>query len=137
MLYKFLFPVYQSLGVSFILFLARVGFGTMFLTHGLQKMANFSALSNSFPGVMGMGSKLSLCMAIFAEVFCTLGFITGFLYRLSMIPMIVTMIVAVFTIHANDPLATKELAILYLMIFIIMYIAGPGAIAVDYYFVKR
>ncbi len=137
MLYKFLFPVYQSLGLSFLLFLARIGFGTMFLTHGLQKMANFSALSNTFPSVMGMGSKLSLCMAIFAEVFCTLGFVTGFLYRLSMIPMIVTMIVAVFTIHANDPLATKELALLYLMIFIIMYIAGPGSIAVDYYFARR
>ena len=137
MIQNFLFPAYTNFGLSLLLLFSRLIFGTMFLTHGLQKLANFKALSGSFPSIMGMGSTLSLSLAIFAEVFCTLGFITGFLYRLSMIPMIFTMIVAVFVVHANDPFSAKEMAVLYLVIFILMYILGPGSIAADYFFVKK
>ena len=35
-------------------------------------------------------------LAIFGELFCSVAFVFGFLYRLSMIPMIVTMAVAFF-----------------------------------------
>lgn len=54
-----------------------------------------------------------------------------FLYRLAMIPMVFTMAVAFFVIHGNDPFATKELAFVYLVVFILMYIIGPGKFAVD------
>lgn len=109
----------------------------MFLTHGLQKLANFGALSANFPRVLGMNSTISLSLAIFAEVFCTLAFISGFLYRLSMLPMIFTMIMAVFVVHANDPFSAKEMALLYLYIFLIMYCLGPGSFAADYFFARR
>ena len=137
MLQNFLFPAYTNFGLSLLLLFSRIVFGAMFLTHGLQKLANFKALSDSFPSIMGLGSTISLSLAIFAEVFCTLGFITGFLYRLSMIPMIFTMAVAAFVVHAHDPFSTKEMALLYLLIFIVMYILGPGSIAADYFFVKK
>lgn len=137
MIQNFLFPAYNNFGLSLLLLFSRMVFGAMFLTHGLQKLANFKALSASFPSIMGMSSSVSLALAIFAEVFCTLGFITGFLYRLSMIPMIFTMIVAAFVVHANDPFSAKEMALLYLFIFIFMYILGPGSIAADYFFVKK
>lgn len=137
MLQNFLFPTYHSIGLSTLLLVCRIVFGSMFITHGLQKLASFSILSNTFPSIMGMGSRLSLCMAIFAEVFCTMAFITGFLYRLSMLPMIFTMCMAAFVIHAKDPFSTKELALLYLFIFIMMYILGPGSFAADWFFAKR
>lgn len=137
MLQNFLFPAYHNFGLSIMLLFARIAFGAMFLTHGLQKLANFKAMSANFPSIMGLGSTLSLMLAIFAEVFCTLGFITGFLYRLSMIPMIITMIVAAFVIHGNDPFSAKEMALLYLLIFIVMYILGPGSFAADYFFAAK
>lgn len=137
MLQNFLFPTYHSMGLSTLLLVCRIAFGSMFISHGLQKLASFSIISNTFPSVMGMGSKLSLCLAIFAEVFCTMGFITGFLYRLSMLPMIFTMCMAAFVIHAKDPFSTKELALLYLFVFIMMYILGPGSFAADWFFAKR
>ena len=120
MLHNFLFPTYSNFWLSSLLLLGRILFGGMFLTHGLQKLANFGSLSGSFPRVMGLNSTISLSLAIFAEVFCTLAFITGFLYRLSMLPMIFTMIMAVFVVHANDPFSAKELALLYLYIFLII-----------------
>ncbi len=137
MLQNFLFPTYHNMWLSTLLLVCRVVFGSMFITHGLQKLASFSILSISFPSVMGMGSKLSLSLAIFAEVFCTMGFITGFLYRLSMLPMIFTMCIAAFVIHAKDPFSAKELALMYLFVFIIMYILGPGTFAADWFFTKR
>lgn len=49
-----------------------------------------------------------------------------------MIPMIFTMCVAFFIVHANDVFAVKEMAFIYLTVFVVMYIAGPGRFAVDY-----
>ena len=48
-----------------------------------------------------------------------------------MIPMIFTMCVAFFIVHGNDPFAVKELAFVYLVVFVLMYIIGPGKFAVD------
>ena len=62
----------------------------------------------------------------------SMAFIIGFLYRLAMIPMIFTMVIAFFVIHANDVFAMKELALVYLIIFVLMYISGPGKYSVDY-----
>ena len=73
----------------------------------------------------------SLGLAIFGELFCSIGFIFGALYRLAMIPMIFTMGVAFFVIHGNDPFSLKELAFVYLVVFILMYIAGPGKFSLD------
>ncbi len=41
-------------------------------------------------------------LAIFGELFCSVAFVFGFLYRLSMIPMIVTMAVAFFFAHGGS-----------------------------------
>lgn len=131
--YRFLFPS-KPQGNAFSLFLLalRVLFGILLLSHGIQKWTNFSVLSGSFPDPLGVGSELSLGLAIFGEVFCSLGFIFGALYRLAMIPMIFTMGVAFFVIHGNDPFAVKELAFVYLVVFGLMYVAGPGKFSIDH-----
>ncbi len=84
-----------------------------------------------FPDPLGIGSSISLGLAIFGELVCSMGFIIGLLYRLAMIPMIFTMVIAFFVIHANDAFAVKELAFVYLAVFVLMYIAGPGKFSVD------
>lgn len=66
------------------------------LTHGVQKLMSYDELSVSFPDPVGVGSRLSLQLAIFAELLCSLGVITGLLFRLAVIPVIVTMSVAAF-----------------------------------------
>ena len=131
-IYRFLFPSKPE-GNAFSLFLLalRILLGVSFLSHGVQKWANFEVLSTSFPDPLGVGSTVSLGLAIFGEVACSVGFIFGALYRLALIPMIFTMGMAFFVIHGNDPFAAKELAFIYLVIFILMYITGPGKFSVD------
>ena len=132
MLKRFLFPVKpDGTFISVILLIVRVVFGVMLINHGLDKWANYQELSAVFPDPLGIGSPLSLGLAIFGELACSMAFIIGFLYRLAMIPMIFTMCVAFFIVHADDPFAVKALAFVYLVVFVLMYIVGPGKFAVD------
>jgi len=132
MLKRFLFPVKpDGTFISVILLIVRVVFGVMLMNHGIDKWANYQELSAVFPDPLGIGSPLSLGLAIFGELACSMAFIIGFLYRLAMIPMIFTMCVAFFIVHADDTFAVKELAFVYLVVFVLMYIVGPGKFAVD------
>ena len=132
MLKRFLFPVKpDGTFISVILLIVRVVFGVMLMNHGIDKWATYQELSAVFPDPLGIGSPLSLGLAIFGELACSMAFIIGFLYRLAMIPMIFTMCVAFFIVHADDPFAVKELAFVYLVVFVLMYIVGPGKFAVD------
>ncbi|WP_294479578.1 DoxX family protein [uncultured Bacteroides sp.] len=133
MIYNFLFPTKpNSVRVSSLLLSVRIIFGILLMTHGLQKWSNFHELSLVFPDPVGLGSPLSLGLAIFGELICSMAFIIGFVYRLAMIPMICTMLVAFFVIHGGDAFAVKELAFVYLVVFIVMYITGPGKFSIDY-----
>lgn len=121
MIYNLLFPrKFSEASMSWLLLLARVMFGLLFLLHGIQKWSNFQELSATFPDPLGVGSSLSLGLAIFAELACSIAFIFGILYRLALIPMIFTMAMAFFVIHGSDPFAVKELALVYLVVFTLM-----------------
>ena len=132
MLKRFLFPVKpDGTFISVILLIVRFVFGVMLMNHGIDKWANYQELSAVFPDPLGIGSPLSLGLARGGELACAMAVIIGFLYRLAMIPMIFTMCVAFFIVHADDPFAVKELAFVYLVVFVLMYIVGPGKFAVD------
>lgn len=129
---RFLFPTKSSEHtLSLFLLSLRILFGFLFLMHGLQKWINYEQLAQSFPDPLGVGSSLSLTLAIFGEVACSIGFIVGALYRPALIPMIFTMGVAFFVIHGDDPFASRELAFIYLIVFVLMFVMGSGRYAFD------
>ncbi|WP_303014070.1 DoxX family protein [uncultured Bacteroides sp.] len=133
MIYSFLFPTKPTATkISLLLLVVRIIFGILLMNHGIQKWSNYQELSTAFPDPLNIGSPLSLGLAVFGELVCSMAFIAGFLYRLAMLPMIFTMAVAFFVIHANDPFAAKELAFVYLTLFILMYITGPGKFSIDH-----
>ncbi|MGC8866053.1 MAG: DoxX family protein [Bacteroidales bacterium] len=112
--------------------LLRIVLGiTMLLAHAVPKVANYLMLSAAFPDPYGISSTLSLMLAIFAEFFCSILLIFGVLTRPALIPLIFTMFTAFFVVHQNDPFAHKELALLYLVGFVVLFITGPGRISLD------
>ena len=132
MFYKFLFPQsFRGKGVSLLILVIRVIFGVLFFTHGVDKMMNFNNLVGQFPDVLGLGSYMSLMVAIFCEFCCSLFLMSGLLVRLMTIPMIISMGVAFFDIH-DAILPDGELALIYFIVFIILYITGPGRYSLDY-----
>lgn len=116
---------------STLLLFARIIFGFLFLTHGIAKLFFYCNTPESFPDPLGFGSVLSLWLVLFAEIVCSIGFMLGALFRLCLIPMIFTMCIAFFVIHAGDPLTAKELSLMYLTLFVLLFIAGPGKYSVD------
>lgn len=115
------------------LLIARVGIAVLMLTHGVPKlMMLLSGDPVQFPSVLGLGAELSLGLAVFAEVFCSLLVLAGFTTRLATIPLILTMLVAVFFIHASDPFAKQESALQYLLAYVVLLFTGSGRYSIDY-----
>ena len=109
------------------LLILRVGFaGIMLVQHGLPKLMGYETMMNTFPDPLGISSPLSYILAVFAEFFCSALVIVGYQTRLATIPLISTMVVAGFIVHASDPFAKKELAIEYLVAFLAILFTGPG-----------
>lgn len=115
-----------------VLLIARIMIAALMLVHGIPKLNMlFSGEPIAFPSVFGMSAGFSLVMAIFAEVICSVLILFGIGTRLAVIPLIVTMLVAVFYIHIADPFARQELGLLYLLVYVILLIAGSGKYSVD------
>ena len=127
----FLFPQpTESKGFSLLLLCLRLLFGILLIIHGFDKVYSYTALCFTFPDPIGIGHEISLLFAIFAEILCSLALIFGALFRLSMLPILAMLIVAFFHIHQAS-IIQGELAFLYLMVLILMYIAGPGQYSID------
>ncbi len=129
---NFLFPVRSyCASESWLLLALRCLLGILLMAHGIAKWADFNALASAFPDPLGLGSRVSLVLAIFGEVVCSAGFLVGAFYRLALIPMIFTMGVAFFTIHGGDPFSARELPFVYLALFVLLFFSGPGNFSLD------
>lgn len=101
------------------------------LTHGLPKLQKLLSGDMSFGDPIGIGGPASLMLAVLCEVLFPILIIIGFKTRLSSIPVIITMVIAAFIVHAADPFGVKEKAILFLIGFIAIALLGPGKYSVD------
>ena len=99
--------------------------------HGWGKLMNFGTMSTQFPDPIGLGSTVSLVLVVFAEVFCGLAFALGLVTRFSALPLIIFMLVGAAIFHADDPWQKKEFALLYLIPFVTVFLAGPGKYSLD------
>lgn len=129
----FLSPTLLSAG----LLILRVAFGGMMLVHGIPKLIGFSEMAGKFPDPLGMGSQLSLILAIGAEIGCSLLLILGLGTRFAAIPLAITMIVALFAVHASDPWKVKELATVYLAVYVSLAFTGAGQFSLDHLFTRN
>jgi putative oxidoreductase len=105
--------------------------GTMLLAHGLGKLTSYSGMAATFPDPLGLGSNVTLILAIFAEVVCSALIVAGFLTRLATLPLLATMAAAFFVVHAGDAWNVRELSYLYGMALLTLAFTGPGSLSLD------
>lgn len=117
---------------SILLLCLRIAFGAFIMYHGIDKIVHFGSMADHFPNPIGIGSKLSFCLVIFAEAFCSAALILGLLTRLSLIPMIFDFFVIVFVFSAHAPYGQRELPLVYFIALVILFFAGPGKFSIDY-----
>lgn len=120
------------------LLLLRVFTGwAMLLQHGLHKLPpsprfieRVSALGFPLPEFFAWAAAL-------AEVFGGGLLALGLCTRPAAAAILVTMLVAAFMLHANDPFGEKELALLYACVAWLFMLIGSGRYGLDAAFGKR
>ncbi|MFZ9503114.1 MAG: DoxX family protein [Cyclobacteriaceae bacterium] len=105
--------------------------GGLMLLHGIPKLMGFTERMDKFSDPLGIGSPASLALCVFAEFFCTVFVVLGAFTRIMVIPIIITMVVAVFIVHGGDPIKERELGIFFLLTFTSIFFAGPGKYSLD------
>jgi putative oxidoreductase len=118
------------------LLVLRLVIGLLMMRHGFSKMENYSEYAPKFYDFLGLGTSFSLSVVIFAEFFCSIFLVVGLFTRFVSIPLLITMLVAVFIIHADDEIGDKEVAIIYLGAYITLLLKGGGKFSVDYFISK-
>ncbi len=128
---------YAALGNIWLLLL-RLSVGGFMLTHGYPKLTRlFEGGDIKFGDPIGVGPGLSLTLAVFAEFLCSILVGLGLFTRLATVPLIVTMSVAAFIAHGADPFGRKELALMYLLVYITLIVFGGGKYSLDHLMSKR
>lgn len=106
----------------------------MLIAHGWPKFSGYTEVLERFPDPIGFGVPVALSLAIFAEVLCAALVVLGLFSRLALIPLIITMVVAFFVIHGEDPFQKKELSFMYLGLYVSLFLTGPGSLSVQQMF---
>lgn len=120
------------------LLILRIGIACFMLAHGWPKLMKLMAGGEiQFLDPFGLGAKPSFILAIFAEVFCSILILLGLATRWATIPLIITMLVAIFIAHATDGFQKQELPAHFVLVYVFLLISGPGKYSFDYFVSKK
>ena len=124
--------------LNLIVLIVRLTVASLMITHGLPKLYTLLAVGEiHFPDPIGLGQTLSLILVVFAEFFCYIFIGIGLGTRLASIPLIINMIVVAFIVHADHPIGEKEMALLYLVFYLLLLVTGSRKFSVDYLITRK
>lgn len=124
--------------LNIIIFIMRLAVAALMITHGYPKLIKLLGSDEiQFADPIGLGPALSLVLVVFAEFFCSIFIGIGLGTRLASIPLIITMLVAAFITHGSHPIEKKELALLYLLLYLTLLVVGSRKYSLDYLITKR
>ena len=139
----------KDMATSVGLLILRLGIGGFLITHGWGKLQMLlSGGADKFGDPIGLGSTLTLVLVTTSEFLCALLIILGLATRLAALPVVISMSVAAFVVHASDPWTmeaaakaffsgasktwfAKEPALLYLIPFLSLVFTGGGRFSLD------
>ena len=134
---------FQPINLSMGILLIRITIGVLMAFYGYQKLIHFEEMATSDfwakeVSLLGMTGKTPLALTIFAEFFCSLFLIIGLFTRLSLIPLLICMgyiiaCVAKFNIiYSGDNGIEMNTAFVYFIIYLALFLTGPGNYSLDY-----
>jgi putative oxidoreductase len=109
----------------------------LMLLHGWPKFIDFKENSGDWPDPFHVGTTVSYALTVFAELFCSVFIVLGLFTRIALVPLIICLVVIVFNVHGGDPLEDKEHGLLYLLIYLSLFLTGPGKYSLDSLIEKR
>ncbi len=137
MLKKILSIQFHDQQINIGILILRVSLAGLMIPHGYNLLIHFTEKQDSFTTFMGLSSSISLTLAIGAELFCSIFLLIGLGTRLILIPLMITMSVAIIHAHNGDIFGDGQTAFLYLIGFLTVFIIGAGKYSVDNFFTPK
>ncbi|SNV34399.1 DoxX [Chryseobacterium taklimakanense] len=121
-----------------VLFVVRIFVGFAMISHGFPKLMKLVGDKEiEFFDFLGLGAQNSLFLAVFAEFICSIFIILGLFTRWAVLFLMITMAVAGLVVHGADAFGDREMSLLYLANYIMIFAFGPGKYSVDGMISKR
>lgn len=121
-----------------VLFVVRIFVGFAMISHGFPKLMKLVGDKEiEFFDFLGLGAQNSLLLAVFAEFICSIFIILGLFTRWAVLFLMITMAVAGLVVHSADAFGDREMSLLYLANYIMIFAFGPGKYSVDGMISKR
>jgi len=134
---KFSLSGNQPAFIDLSLLLVRIAAAGFMFSHGWGKLVKLVNGNFEFGDPIGLGVEISLGLTVFSEILCAFLVLIGLFTRLAAIPLIITMIVAVFVVHLDHDFGKKELGLFYLINYLVLFLSGAGKYSVDSLFRKK
>lgn len=123
------------------LLLMRLVLAYGFYGPAMEKIKDVGAIADWFKSMEMPMPTINAYLATYTELFGFIFLTLGFATRFISIPLIITMIVAIKTVHwANGFNASDngyEIALYYMIMLITLFFMGAGRISVDYFIGKK
>lgn len=118
------------------LFLIRLMLAYGFYGTAKEKVGNVSAIAEWFESLKIPAPLLNAYLATYTEVIGVLFLTVGFATRFISIPLIITMIVAIKTVHWENGFNASdngyEIPLYYILFLLTLLFNGAGKVSVDY-----
>lgn len=117
----------------------RVILGSLLIYHGASKVfdGGMSKMAESLSGRGWVMPELQAFAATYTEFAGGILLVVGLFTRPVAAANVFLFSVATFVIHADDPFARQEKALLFLVLAIYIFFVGPGKISVDNFLFKK
>lgn len=120
------------------IFILRVGVACMMLCHGWPKLLMLvQGHGSEWMDPLGWGPVISLALCVFAEFFCSLAVLLGFMTRFASLVLVVNFWVVIFVYGEQSTWVQNELPMLYMLCFVALVCMGSGSLAVDGWLTRR
>lgn len=123
---------------DFLLLVVRLFIGFGMISHGFPKIMKLSSGEPiEFYNLLGLGQEFTLGLCVFVEVVCSIFIILGLFTRGALIFLIGLTFVISFVVHSGATFSDREMALLYLSVYLLLIAFGPGKFSVDGMITKR
>jgi len=121
--------------------LVRLFVGYFFFETGWGKAQNLDAITERFVGWGIPLSGVSVALSVYTELIGGVLLIVGLGTRLAAIPLLINMLVAIFTVNIKKVSGLDEFVELdtplYALVFLWLLFSGPGYVSLDHLLWKR
>ncbi len=141
-MFKLLDTSYHHNRLDWAVLLLRITIGVVMAFYGYEKLIHAKEMINddfwkNQVNFLGLGSGVSVWLTIFAEFFCSIFLLFGFLTRWSLIPLLFCMTYIVLIIdkcniiHHGEHGYEVSSAFVYLILYIVLMLTGAGKFSID------